>query len=96
MSPRRYLVVTYDVPSDRRRTRLAKLLQGFLEHVQKSVFEGPLDDGRAERLRRAVERAIERDEDSIRIYTLCRHCRAATEVVGLGRIVEEDPEDIIL
>lgn len=96
MSAHRYLVVAYDVPSDRRRTRLARLLEGFLEHVQESVFEGPIDDGKCERLRRAIGRTIDPGKDAVRIFSLCRRCRSATEVIGVGMIVEDEPEDIVL
>ncbi|MDI9631253.1 MAG: CRISPR-associated endonuclease Cas2 [Acidobacteriota bacterium] len=96
MSTHRYLVVAYDIPSDRRRARLARLLEGFLEHVQESVFEGPIDDGKCERLRRAIGRAVDPGRDAVRIYSLCRRCRGATEVIGVGMIVEDEPEDIVL
>ena len=37
-----YLVIAYDTPDDRRRARLAKLLKGFGERRQYSVFEARL------------------------------------------------------
>ena len=46
-----YLVVCYDVTNDRRRARLLRRLRGYLEHVQKSVFEGEVADGRVPALR---------------------------------------------
>lgn len=96
MSLARHLVVAYDIPDDRRRTKLANLLKGYLEHVQKSVFEGPLEDGQAERLLQAMERVVDRSEDSIRMYSMCRRCRGGTRIVGTGRIVTDDDDDIIL
>ena len=38
------IVVSYDVPDDRRRTRLAHILKDFGERVQYSVFECRLDE----------------------------------------------------
>ena len=35
-----HLIVTYDIIDDRNRTKLAKALEGFLNRVQKSIFEG--------------------------------------------------------
>lgn len=89
-------VVVYDVVNDRRRVRLARTLKGYLEHVQKSVFEGPLEERRIEQLQRAVSRIVRRDVDSVRYYSLCRRCREATEIVGTGVRVEEDTDDIVI
>jgi CRISPR-associated protein Cas2 len=38
------ILVSYDVPDDRRRTRLAHALKDFGERVQYSVFECRLDE----------------------------------------------------
>ncbi len=35
---RRFYLVSYDIPDDRRRTRIFKLLRGWGERVQYSVF----------------------------------------------------------
>ncbi len=43
-------LVAYDIADQRRRTRLHKLLWGFGEAVQKSVFVCPLDARRRARL----------------------------------------------
>lgn len=96
MAERLYVVVAYDVVSDRRRNRLIRLLKGYLEHVQKSVFEGPIEPRRFETLQQVVSRTIRQDEDSVRYYLLCRRCRQATEVVGLGREIDPEPKDVVL
>ncbi|MBZ0102118.1 MAG: CRISPR-associated endonuclease Cas2 [Thermoanaerobaculia bacterium] len=89
-------MVAYDIPSDRRRTRLVRLLQRFLEPVHKSVFEGSLEAGKVDRLRSAVDRVIDRNEDTVRIFTVCRRCRVLTEVLGLDIEIQEDRGDIII
>ena len=53
------LVVSYDVPDDRRRTRLAKILKDFGARVQYSVFECLLEDEQVDALRKRVERLID-------------------------------------
>jgi len=52
-------VVSYDVPDDRRRTRLAKILKDFGARVQYSVFECLLEDEQVDALRKRVERLID-------------------------------------
>lgn len=91
-----HLLVSYDVVDDNRRNRLAKLLKGFLERVQKSVFEGEVTARRHETLVRRIEKVIDHDEDSVRIYHLCGRCVPALEIVGTGTPVEPPDEDILV
>jgi CRISPR-associated protein Cas2 len=88
-----YLVVCYDVVGNRRRARLLKRLKDHLPHVQKSVFEGELDDARLPALRETILREIDPREDTVRIYHLCRRCIPATEVLGVGVYVDRDDAD---
>ncbi|MDQ7007210.1 MAG: CRISPR-associated endonuclease Cas2 [Acidobacteriota bacterium] len=91
-----HLIVSYDVVDDNRRNRLAKLLKGYLQRVQKSVFEGELTARRHHTLRSRIEKVIDQDEDSVRIYLLCRRCVPALEIVGTGVPVEPPDEDIFV
>ena len=88
-----YVVVCYDVVSDRRRARLLRRLKGFLPHVQKSVFEGEVTDPRLLELRRMIAEEIDAAEDTVRIYHLCGRCIPATEVLGTGIYVERGDAD---
>jgi CRISPR-associated protein Cas2 len=89
------IVVSYDVPDDRRRGRLAEVLKGFGNRVQLSVFECLLEDDEVERLRRKVLREIDEQADSVRIYRLCASCREKVEILGRGERTE-DPEVYVL
>ncbi|HUY32290.1 MAG TPA: CRISPR-associated endonuclease Cas2 [Pirellulales bacterium] len=88
-----YLVVCYDVVCDRRRGRLMRRLREHLRHVQKSVFEGPLDDQRLVALRETILDAIDPNEDTVRIYHFCARCREATELLGTSTFVDRDDAD---
>lgn len=90
-----YVVVCYDVVSDRRRGRLMKRLKGFLPHVQKSVFEGHLADARLVELRAMIQREIDMEEDAVRLYHLCGRCAPATEVIGMGTYVEQEEDQVV-
>jgi CRISPR-associated protein Cas2 len=92
---RLHLVVAYDVSENRRRARLAKRLRAFLDRVQKSVFEGQMDERRLDTLRRTVEREIDQNCDSARVYHLCARCRAAVEIIGTGTYVEDGQRDLV-
>jgi CRISPR-associated protein Cas2 len=89
------IVVSYDVPDDRRRTRLAHALKDFGERVQLSVFECLLEAEELERLRGRVLREIDAEEDSVRIYRLCESCREKVKILGRGERTE-DPEVYVL
>lgn len=85
---RKYYVVSYDVPDDRRRLRIAKALLGFGERVQRSVFECLLDDDQMHALRRRLDKIIDVKEDSVRFYNLGAVTSADVEVQGLGEPTE--------
>lgn len=85
-----FAVICYDIPSNQRRTRVGKVLEGFGSRVQQSVFECDLTPKHYERLRRRLARIIRAEEDRVRFYTLCAGCRERIEVVGAGE-VEKTP-----
>jgi len=88
------VVVSYDVVEDRRRARVAKLMEGYGRRVQKSVFECFLDEGQFVRLQVRLDELIDLDCDSVRFYRLCKRCRRVTEVLGTGPVIED--EDVII
>jgi CRISPR-associated protein Cas2 len=89
------IVVSYDVPNDRRRTRLAHALEDFGQRVQYSVFECLLEMEDVEHLRRRIEKLIDPSEDSLRIYRLCRDCEERLEILGTGKPTN-DPDLFVL
>jgi CRISPR-associated protein Cas2 len=91
-----YLIVCYDIVDDRRRQRLCKQLKGTLDHVQKSVFEGPLPAQRYAQLLRGVLECTDVHVDTVRIYRMCNGCRAATDLIGTAHAVATEPEDIVV
>jgi len=91
-----YLVVCYDIVENRRRARVLKKLREYLAHVQKSVFEGPLDDHRLGPLRRMLLEEIDPVTDTVRIYHLCGRCIPATQVLGTGTFLETEEMDEVV
>jgi len=90
-----YIVVAYDVVDTPRRTRLAKRLKGYLERVQKSVFEGELEQEQLRAMEAQLGRLLDEDEDSLRVYALCSACRRRIKVYGQGEVLE-DPDVYIV
>ena len=77
--------IAYDIADDKRRVRLAKMLEDFGDRVQYSLFEAVLhkSDELAE-LERRIWAVIDPEEDSVRIYALCRQCEGALRHFGIS------------
>jgi CRISPR-associated protein Cas2 len=82
-------VVAYDIPSDRRRTKVHKTLCGFGKWTQYSLFECYLTDKELVALRGKLNKVLEPDEDSVRFYYLCGACVAKVETIGSQKPAEE-------
>jgi CRISPR-associated protein Cas2 len=76
------ILVSYDIPDDRRRLRLANVLEDFGERVQYSVFECHLEAGPLDRLRLRLLQELDEAQDSVRIYRVCAACEDELEMLG--------------
>lgn len=76
-----FVVVCYDIPSDRRRSKVGKILEGFGARVQKSVFECDLKMKEIQKLKQKISKVL-KEEDSVRYYYLCAECLPKVEVVN--------------
>jgi CRISPR-associated protein Cas2 len=86
-----FVVVSYDIPEDKRRTKVMKLLRNFGAHVQYSVFECELKDVAYQQLRERLAKLIAPQVDSVRFYFLDEDQVKRIEVVG-QRPVERPKE----
>jgi CRISPR-associated protein Cas2 len=84
-----FYLVSYDIPDDKKRTRMAKTLRDFGERVQLSVFECILDDILFKRMISRVSKIISED-DSVRVYGLCAKCQEAVKVFGRGMVTKDE------
>lgn len=87
--------ICYDIRDDRRRIKIAKMLEGFGERVQYSVFEANLEPKELDRLRRRAMSILHPEEDLLRIYPLCAQCVERVEILGHGEITQ-DPDFVIV
>ena len=90
-----FYVISYDIPDDQRRNRLAKVLKGFGTRVQYSVFEAHLTRSQFEQMKQAVSNVIDADTDAVRYYALCRACVGQIEVPAVGDVTIA-PETIVV
>lgn len=90
-----FVVVSYDIVDDKRRTKVHKILKNFGTPVQYSVFECSLDAATLERLRKKLKSQVNQKEDSVRFYTLCEACVLKVQVLGLGEVTQVRPYKIV-
>ncbi len=84
-----FYVVSYDIPDDRKRDRVSKILLDFGARVQYSVFECILDGKLLEKMIAKLSKIIS-DEDSVRIYALCAKCEGVAKVLGKGELSKDE------
>ncbi|MGP1388011.1 MAG: CRISPR-associated endonuclease Cas2 [Thainema sp.] len=75
-------LVVYDIADNRRRVKLAQLLEGYGRRVQESVFECFLSLDEMKRLHQQVMRRIKQEEDNVRFYWIPSQAVEKTLVIG--------------
>jgi len=83
-----FIVVSYDISDDRRRTRLHQTLKNFCTPVQYSVFECILDEGQLRRMKEVVGKVIKKDTDLVRYYSLCKSCQRNIEATAHAMVTQ--------
>lgn len=85
-----HVVVSYDIPEDKRRTKIHSILKSYGQWVQLSVFEcRELTDTQYAKLRSRLAKLIKSDTDSVRFYFLCGCCQGKVERIG-GEQLRDD------
>ena len=90
-----FYLVTYDIPNDTRRLRLAKALKDYGERVQYSVFECLLDEKLFAAMLERITKEIDEAEDRVRIYQLCAACTKTVKIFGEGTLTEDQEVYIV-
>lgn len=88
MDERDFYILAYDIGNDRRRAKIARLMESMGARVQGSVFEAYLKANELESMLRRAKKIMKAQEDGLRVYPLCRACRAKVLTLGAGRLTE--------
>jgi CRISPR-associated protein Cas2 len=83
---RGFYVLAYDIGNDKRRTKIARLMESLGERVQGSVFEAYLNAEELQKIVKKSKKVMKEEEDSLRVYFLCQPCRAKIGIYGNGRL----------
>lgn len=84
-----FVVVSYDISEDSRRTKVHSVLKSYGQWMQFSVFECDLTETQYAKLRSRLAKLIKPESDSIRFYFLCVCCQGKVERIG-GEAVRDD------
>jgi len=77
------IVIAYDIPDDKQRTRLYKTLRRYGEAVQFSLFECILAPDQFDEMRREVAAILDREDLwRVRYYEVCGECQRKTVTLG--------------
>ncbi|MBC6679715.1 CRISPR-associated endonuclease Cas2 [Zhenpiania hominis] len=89
---KKYLVmVCYDITDNKRRLKMVRLLEHYLFRVQKSVFEGMLEQKTYRKLKEELEH-FTREDENIRLYKIS----GTGDVCVLGNAVTLEEDEIII
>lgn len=76
------VVVVYDIPDDKRRTKLSNFLEGYGRRVQFSVFECFLSLEEMRELYEKVKKLVKSEEDNVRFYWISQEAVSRSLVIG--------------
>ena len=76
------VVVVYDIPDDKRRTKLSNFLEGYGRRVQFSVFECFLSLEEMRQLYINVRKLVKPAEDSVRFYWISQEAVERVLIIG--------------
>jgi CRISPR-associated protein Cas2 len=76
------VVVVYDIPDDKRRSKLSNFLEGYGQRIQLSVFECFLDLSEMQKLYDDVKKRVKASEDNVRFYWISQE--AVNRVLTIG------------
>ena len=81
-------LIAYDITSNRRLSRVRKLLKGYSTGGQKSVYECFLSAGDREHAISSLKELIDPDEDRVHVFSL--DGRSRTHTLGIA-VQPKDP-----
>lgn len=76
------VIIVYDIPDDKRRTKLSKFLEGYGRRAQWSVFECFLSLEEMRKLYQKVKKLVKSSEDNVRFYWLSEEATGFTLTIG--------------
>ena len=89
---KKLILIIYDIVNNKRRNKMAKLLESYGYRIQKSAFEAMVNKKQLNLLRSKIDMLVTK-EDQVKIYVLKGNCETFTW--GQLQDIEEDEVIII-
>ena len=80
-----FVILVYDI-NIKPNKKVLKICRRYLNHVQKSVFEGVITEAKLNRLKDEIKTVICKEEDSVAIYEFETLKYSSKEVIGLNEL----------
>ncbi|MBD2576991.1 CRISPR-associated endonuclease Cas2 [Oscillatoria sp. FACHB-1406] len=90
-----FYLIAYDIPCDKRRKKIADLLEGYGTRVQYSVFECILERAQYQELQKRLKKRYKSAEDSLRFYPLSQHTLSQVEVWGEPPLTRDSSSTVV-
>jgi CRISPR-associated protein Cas2 len=81
-------IICYDIASNRRRSKVAKILLDHGDRLQESVYLCRMPEARMAELRGRIASKIDPKTDAVGIFRRCAACRPAGSELGRPREIE--------
>ncbi len=96
MNKEHLYLITYDISDSKRLRRVFRLLEGYGEWVQLSVFQCRLSARRHQRLTHELEAEITQQDDHVLIFNLGLADNKKSIVTSLGRTFEPVRKEAVI
>ena len=88
-----YVLIIYDIVSNRRRVAFAKKMSGYGFRVQKSAFEAMITENWYTELIAGIPQMIDKTTDSVRVYKISGN--GEVNLFGVNSVIEDEEVIII-
>jgi len=90
-----FYIISYDIVDTKKRTKLARYLEGRAVRVQKSVFEAVWNQKLFIESQEKLITFLNPKTDSLRIYRICANCQSEIFSFGTPSVYDDVDLEII-
>jgi len=90
-----FVLISYDITENKKRSRAAKYLKDFGVRVQKSVYECNITPDQYAEIRVTLRDIIDPKNDRVKLYRFCAGCGNKVEISGWGEVTQDEEFSIV-
>jgi CRISPR-associated protein Cas2 len=80
MVAKQFYIIAYDISGNKRRRKVAKILEMYGVRMNKSVFECFVVPDSFKKIQALIAEIIERKKDSVLYYPICKNCIGRSKI----------------